>query len=142
MKFRIEDTKQNRDTIIAVVCNRSEISHKVFFGQSRKREHILSRQICFKIFREYLGLTLKETAAATSTKTRHYTTVLDAVRTLNELLDVNDPEAVELWGIISAEISVLYRKTKSITVQLYDNSQIEKLIEFLHKNQMEDYDIL
>lgn len=142
MKFRIEDTKQNRDTIISIVCNQSEISHKVFFGQSRKREHILSRQICFKIFREYIGLTLKETAAATSSKTRHYTTVLDAVRTINELLEVKDPEAVELWGSISAEIAGLFRKTKSITIELYDNSQIDKLIEFLHKNQMKDYDIL
>jgi len=142
MKFRIEDTQQNRDTIIALVCNKSEVGHKSFFGNSRTRKNILSRQICFKIFREYLGLTLKETGAATALKMRHYTTVLEACRRINELLEVKDPDATELWNSISIDLARLFRETKSITIQLNDNAQIEKLIEFLHKNQMTDYDVL
>jgi hypothetical protein len=141
VKFQIIDTAENRQLILLIVSKASGISLSTMAGQSRARPHVLSRQICFKIYSEHLGLTLDAIGEYTGTKKRHHTTIMAAIRRVNDLLHVGDSQTSALWALVSQELSAIFKTKKFMRITFDNDTEIPELIEYLHAHKLTQYEI-
>lgn len=141
MKFQIIDTPENRQLVLFIVSEASGVSLSTMVSRSRKRPHVLSRQICFKIYSEHLGLTLDAIGAEICKKKRHHTTIMAAIRRVNDLLHVGDPQTSALWSSVSQELSAIFKTKKFMRITFDDDTEIPALIDYLHAHKLTQYEI-
>lgn len=73
--------------IIDVICSHFDLDKDKVFGQSRKRELVLARQLSMTFIREKTTLSLKEIGAMFDN--RDHSTVIYAMQTIQDLIDTD-----------------------------------------------------
>ena len=134
----ILDTQGNREILIAVICEVFSVSEKQLRSRSRDRSIVAARQVFFKVAREKLGLSLLGCSKLLSYPDGGYkdhTTVMHAVRVLNDMLAVGDTFAVTTTMRVLDKLHQVADKGMRLNVTVHPED-IEWVKAWLDKNRL------
>jgi chromosomal replication initiation ATPase DnaA len=115
-------------SIILVVCG---VSKDAFYSDKRGRQLVLARHLYCYISRVKLGLKLVVIASFIK---RDHTSVMHGIKTITNLLSVNDQEVQNLYLSIIEAISKEYKSPASFTVECPNGYTAQELCTMLERD--------
>jgi hypothetical protein len=132
----IYNNEQNRKAIAEICCEAAGVTMERFMSRTRKQMPVLARRIACKIYREHMYLTLNEIGNIIQTKgAKHHTTVINAIKVINDLLEVGDDNATEAYAHAMERLQTITADTNSITIHYNKDFPIAELMVLLEKHR-------
>ena len=132
----IFNNTQNRQAIAEICCEACGVTLERFMSKSRKQTVVLARRIACKIYREHMYLSLNEIGASIQRhKAKHHTTVINAIKVINDLLYIGDESSTEAYAHVMERLQTITTETNSITLHYTSAFPINDLILFLDQNR-------
>lgn len=132
----IFNNTQNRTAIAEICCEACGITMERFMSKSRKQMPVLARRIACKIYREHMYLSLNEIGATIQRhKAKHHTTVINAIKVINDLLYIGDESSTEAYTHVMERLQTITTDTNSITIHYTKDFPINDLILFLDQHR-------
>ena len=87
-KLELQKINKRTEIIKTVVCNWYGVDFDDMIPRNRKTVVVFPRQVCMALFKRNTSLPLREIGRMFGN--RHYTTVIHAVKTIQDFMDVDD----------------------------------------------------